>query len=77
MLISDAQREVRSIYISGSVGQLVSGVMWLFRCFHHVVEQPFRNNRHAYRWLLYLSNYAARVASDGSPNLTTSRQPNA
>jgi hypothetical protein len=28
MLIGDAQRELRSVYISGSVGQLVSGLVW-------------------------------------------------
>ena len=29
MLIADAQRELRSVYISGSVGQIVSGLVWL------------------------------------------------
>ena len=28
MLIADAQRELRSVYISGSVGQIVSGLVW-------------------------------------------------
>jgi hypothetical protein len=28
MLIDEAQRELRSVYISGSVGQLVSGLIW-------------------------------------------------
>ena len=29
MLIADAQRELRSVYIAGSVGQIVSGLVWL------------------------------------------------
>lgn len=29
MNVSDAQREVRSVYLGGSVGQWVSGVIWL------------------------------------------------
>jgi hypothetical protein len=29
MLVSDAQREVRTVYLGGSVGQLVSALVWL------------------------------------------------
>src|SRR6516165_7100393 len=29
MLVSDAQRGSRTVYVGGSVGQLVSGVVWL------------------------------------------------
>lgn len=28
MLVRDAQREVRSVFLSGAIGQLVSGVLW-------------------------------------------------
>jgi hypothetical protein len=29
MLVADAQREVRNVYLNGSVGSLVSGLLWL------------------------------------------------
>lgn len=29
MIIADAQREVRSVYLGGSVGQAISGLIWL------------------------------------------------
>ena len=30
MTVTDAQREVRSVFLGGSIGQLVSGIIWLF-----------------------------------------------
>ena len=30
MTVADAQREVRSVFLGGSVGQVVSGAIWLF-----------------------------------------------
>lgn len=32
MIIHDAQREVRSVYLGGSIGQAVSGLIWLISC---------------------------------------------
>jgi len=30
MTVTDAQREVRSVFLGGSIGQLMSGIIWLF-----------------------------------------------
>ena len=29
MEVTEAQREIRSVYVNGAVGQAVSGVIWL------------------------------------------------
>src|SRR6185437_16389227 len=67
MDIEDAQREVRSVYVGGFWGQLISSVIWLVRGVRHVGNPKSIYSDCHRRRIFHLSAHANGATFVGSP----------